>query len=297
MELVAVPDKIEASPEIQRWCFDLDQTATPKRIAKCQPRNTAEPQPTLHGPLDGLGMLQLQPDLKRRMVVTKRLIKGLARARARLAEYPWFLEQTGDPCLLARQRVIRGAKHRQFIINPGNHFQIRMSAIALDQAKIDRMARQSLQQIGRIAHLEAYLRLRVPSQELGDDQRCQIVTDGQRGADRQVANGFVPEQQIVDFGGAIEEFDCFRQQTAPLFVETQRLADPVKQLPAGLALQFRQGRAGRRLGKRNLSGSSRNAAVAGNGRKYLELTKGEMHICVINIPNNYNLFYEYYFTT
>jgi hypothetical protein len=74
--------------------------------------------------------------------------------------------------------MIRGTKHRQFVINPGHHFQIRVPAIALDQAKIDRMARQSLKQIGRIAHLEAYLRLRVPSQELCDDKRCQIVADG-----------------------------------------------------------------------------------------------------------------------
>jgi hypothetical protein len=101
MELVTVPDKIEGSPEIQRWRFDLDQTATPECVAQCQARNAAEPQPALHGPLDGLGMLQFQPDLKRRMMVTERLIEGLARTRACLAEDPWLLEQAGDPCLLA----------------------------------------------------------------------------------------------------------------------------------------------------------------------------------------------------
>lgn len=290
--LAAMPDEAEAAAQVQPRRQHLGKAAAAEGIAQREARNAAQPQPALHRTLDCLGVLQFKPDIEPGEVAMKGALEGRPGTRTRLAKNPRLPQKPAGIRPASCQRVIRGTEHRQFVLDPRNHLQIGMPAVSLDKSEIDRMGRQGVQQGGGIPHLKPHLCLRMAAQELRDDQRCQIVTDRQRRTDVQAADRLVTPQRLVDFGCPVKQFDRLRQKPAAGLVQVERLADAVEETAPPLALQFRKRGTGCRLGQRNLSGGSRNAAMAGDGDENFELAKGEPHICFTCIYDLHNLFYR-----
>jgi hypothetical protein len=69
----------------------------------------------------------------------------------------------------------------------------------------------------------------VALEEVGDDQRCQVVADGQRRADAQLAVAGATFEHALDGRRPLDQFDRLRQQRLAEFVEAQRLAEPIEQ--------------------------------------------------------------------
>jgi hypothetical protein len=95
--------------------------------------------------------------------------------------------------------------------------------------------------------------LGVALEEVGDDQRRQVVADGQRRADAQLAVAGATFEHAFDRRRPLDQFDGLRQQGLPEFVEAQGLAEPVEKLRVVLSFEFGERRAGRRLRQRKLS--------------------------------------------
>jgi len=121
----------------------------------------------------------------------------------------------------------------------------------------------------------------VTLQVFGDDQRRQIVADGQCGADRQRAER-AAGQVAFDIAAAGQQFLGLRQQAAAGGVEMQRLADTVEQRAVELPLQFDQGAAGRRLRHRQGFGGARDVFATRDGGKDFELAQGDFHINLVD---------------
>jgi len=84
----------------------------------------------------------------------------------------------------------------------------------------------------------------VAFEEVGDDQRRQVVADGQRCADTQLAVAGATLERTFDRRRPLDQFDCLWQQGLPEFVETQHFAEPVEKLRVVLSLDLSQRRAG-----------------------------------------------------
>jgi hypothetical protein len=130
------------------------------------------------------------------------------------------------PCF--RQPMIRRAEHHQFVRHPRFDDQIGVAAAAFDQAQIEFVARQLIDDRRRVVHLQMQRALGVAFEEIGDDQRRQVVADGQRRADAQLAVAGAAFEHAGDRRRPLDQLDRLRQQGLPEFVEAQVLPNRSK---------------------------------------------------------------------
>ncbi|MNN33387.1 hypothetical protein D3C81_1471460 [compost metagenome] len=155
-----------------------------------------------------------------------------------------------------------------------------MVAVAFDQTQINFVLCNLVHDMGCVLHVQLDLAFRVYLHEAADQQGRQVVANGQRGADRQRAEGRLAIEQVFDFLGLVEQGDSLWQQLMAQGVEAQALAGAIEQLAAGLALKLGDGSAGSRLRQRQQAGGPRDALMLGHGDEDLELTKCESHIYI-----------------
>ena len=136
--------------------------------------------------------------------------------------------------------MLRCAEHHQLVLDPGLHFQIGMLAVTLDQTKIKFVLSDLMHDMRGVMDVQFDPAFRVTLHEVADQQRGEIVADGQRGAHRERAEPALAVQQILDGPRLIQQGDRLRQQLLAQRVQAEPLAGPVEQLAAGLPLQLGQ---------------------------------------------------------
>ncbi|MCY1529166.1 hypothetical protein D9M68_642990 [compost metagenome] len=172
------------------------------------------------------------------------------------------------------------AEHHQLVFHPGQDFDVRVLAFALDQTQIKFVEGDLLDDIRRVLHMQAYPALGVALHEGADQQGGEVVAHGQGGADVQRAETGLAVEQVFDRAGLVQQGHGLGQQLPGQGVETQPLAGAVEQLAAGLALQLGQRSAGRRLRQGQLFGGAGHAFLLGHGNENLELTESKSHIYI-----------------
>jgi hypothetical protein len=93
----------------------------------------------------------------------------------------------------------------------------------LRSAQIEFVARQLIDDRGSCCAPQLQRALGVALEEIGDDQRRQVVADGQRRADAQFAVAGATFEHAFDRRRPLDQFDRLRQQRLSEFVETQVL--------------------------------------------------------------------------
>lgn len=173
--------------------------------------------------------------------------------------------------------MLGGAEHHQFVLHPGLHLDVRMPAVALDQAQVQLVVGDLLHHLGGVVHVQAHPAVRLALHEGADQQRGQVVADGQGGTEVEGAEGGLAVEQVLDFLAAVEQRHRLRQQLAAEGIEGQALAGAVEQLAVELSLQLAERGAGRRLRQRQPLGGAGDALLLGHGDEHLELAEGEFH--------------------
>ncbi len=142
-------------------------------------------------------------------MMTHGLIEGQPGARALFAQDPGFVGQLFQRCLPAfRQRMLWRAEHHQLILYPRLHLDVRVAAIALDQAQVDFVVRHLLHDVRGVLDVKLDLAFRVALHVAADQQGRQVIADGQRRAYRQRAEAGFTVEQVFDFLGLIEQRSC-----------------------------------------------------------------------------------------
>ncbi|MNL63009.1 hypothetical protein D3C87_1870870 [compost metagenome] len=99
-------------------------------------------------------MFQLQADIQRARVMAHRLVEGQAGTRALFAKDPGFPGQFLQAGFAAfGQGMLRCAEHHQFILDPGLHLDVRLLAVALDQADVQFIVGNLLHHMRGVMHL------------------------------------------------------------------------------------------------------------------------------------------------
>ena len=106
------------------------------------------------------------------------------------------------------------AENSQFVRNPWLHFKIGVAAIAFDQPEVEVVTRDLLHNSSSVVDLQLHLALRVPLQELSDDKRSQVVTDGQRGTDAERAESGTAFEQVFDLFARDSKYVLKRRESA-----------------------------------------------------------------------------------
>ena len=217
--------------------------------------------------------------------MTHRLVEGQARARALFAQDPGLAAQLFQGCAAAfGQRVAGRAEHHQLILDPGLHFDVRVLAIAFDQAQVQLVVSHLLHHVGGVLHVQLEAALRVALHEVADQQGGQVVADGEGGAQLQQAVACLAAEQALDLAGLVEQRHGLRQQLAAEGVERQALAGAVEQLAVGLPLQLTERGAGGGLREGQRFRRTRHAFLLGHGDEDFQLSECESHIYITNNP-------------
>ncbi|MNF68457.1 hypothetical protein D3C84_503140 [compost metagenome] len=207
------------------------------------------------------------------------LVEGQPGARALFAEDPGFAHQFVETRrALLRQRVLRRAEHHQLVLDPRLHLNVRMLAVAFDQAQIQAVLGDPLYHMAGVLHVQAYPAFRMGLHEAADQQGGQVVANGQGRPQLQRAEAALALQQQLDFLGAVEQGHRLGQQLGTQGAERQALADAVEQRAVVVALQLGQRGAGRRLRQGQRLGRARHAFQPGDGDEHLHLPQGKTHI-------------------
>jgi hypothetical protein len=170
-----------------------------------------------------------------------------------------------------------GAENDEFVVDPRFENQIRVARLALDQADVQLVAMQALDHLPGVADAQGDPAARILLQVFDDDQRRQVIADGQRRPDGDRGE-FAAGQVAFDLAGPGQHVLGLGQQTAAVAVEAQRLAQAVEQRAVEMALQFEQGRARRRLRHVELRRRARHVFQTGDGNEDFELAQGDFHI-------------------
>ena len=173
------------------------------------------------------------------------------------------------------------AENDQFVVEPGLEKQIGIARLTFDQAKIQLKAAQAVDHLLRIADTEVDPAAGILLQVIDDNQRRQIIADGQRGADGHRRQA--PASQVaLDLAGAGQHVLGLGQQTATTAIEAQGLAYAVEQRAIEMPLQFEQRRAGGRLRHVQFHRRARDVFQTGDGSKDFNLAQSDFHICILD---------------
>jgi hypothetical protein len=184
------------------------------------------------------------------------------------------------------------AEDHQFVLHPRFDDQLGVPATAFDQAEIELVARQLVDDRHRVVHRQVQRALGVALEEVGDDQRRQVVADGQRRSDAQLAVAGAPFEHALDRRRPLDQLDRLRQQGLAEFVEAQRLAEPIEQLACRTGARVRPAPCWSLTATAKLCGSPRNALVPSHRHKHAICRKVNL-ISTIRYSLLKNLFYKY----
>ena len=223
-------------------------------------------------------MLQFQPQIKAAEAGADFAVELAARAGTGFAQYPRLSRQAGGICgATLRQRVLRGAEDDQLIGQPGLDHQIAMGNFAFDQAEVALEAQQLADDGFGVGHMQAHRRAGMLLHVVGDDQRRQIVADGEGGADLQRSEVAATEIGLY-IAGLRQQVFRQRQQATAGGVEVEAFADAVEERAVELPLQLQQRAAGGGLGHRQRQRGFRDIFGAGDDGKDLKLAQRQPHI-------------------
>jgi len=130
------------------------------------------------------------------------------------------------------------AEDDQFVGDPGFDEQFRMAAVSFDQAEVELVPGKLLDDRLRVVYGQTDRAFRVALEEVGNDQRRQIVANGQRRAEAQMAVAAAPGECLLEGGRPLDQFDGLRQQRLTDFVQLQRLAEAVEELRVELTFEL-----------------------------------------------------------
>ena len=138
--------------------------------------------------------------------MTHGLVEGQPRARALFTQNPGFMRQLFQAGTAALgQWVLWRAEHHQFVLDPGLHLDIRVLAVAFDQAQVQLVVGDLLHHMSGVMHLQFHPAFRVVLHEAANQQGGQIVAHGQGGADVQRAITALAPQQAFDFARLVDQ--------------------------------------------------------------------------------------------
>ncbi len=202
------------------------------------------------------------------------VLRGLARARAFLAQHPGRLGQLAHAGHPARQRVGGRGHDHHLVAEPAPHGEVGMRLPSLDEADVGVEADHRGDHVGGVADDQPRPRLRVVLLPAQHDAGQQVFAGGEAGRDAQ-RRLLVGEEHGLQLGRLVHQRDGAGQERAAVLVEHQAAADAVEQLRAERGFQVGQRGAGGRLRTRDAAGRGARGALARGGREHLQLAQRE----------------------